>query len=244
MIRVGTSGWVYPHWKTRYYPAGLPSSRWFSHYAREFRTVEINNSFYRLPPPETFAKWREQAPPGFIYAVKGNRFITHIKKLRDPEEPLRRFLGAAEKLGPSLGPVLFQLPPRWRADVERLRTFIRHLPTEPRFVFEFRDPSWAVDAVRGLLAESGMSYCQHDMRDFPCPAWVTGPIVYVRFHGPSDRKYAGDYPSSALRRWADRLAAYAAAGRDVYAYFNNDVEGHALKNARELLAELGRVKVA
>jgi uncharacterized protein YecE (DUF72 family) len=235
VIRVGTSGWVYKHWKDAYYPPKLPAARWFSYYAAEFRTVEINNSFYRLPLPETFRKWRDQAPPGFLYAVKGNRFITHIKKLKDPKEPLRRFLTAARELGPALGPILFQLPPSWRLDLERLRAFIGHLPDDLRFVFEFRDPSWIHDDVRRLLDETGMGYCMHDMKGHPWPDWVTGPLAYVRFHGPSEKKYAGDYPTSTLRRWAERLARI---DRDVYAYFNNDVDGHALKNARELIAAL------
>lgn len=235
---MGTSGWVYKHWKERYYPRGLPAARWFSHYASEFGTVEINNSFYRLPPPETFRKWRDQAPPGFLYAVKGNRFITHVKKLKDPREPLRRFLSAARELGPALGPILFQLPPSWRLDLQRLRTFVGHLPGDLRFVFEFRDPSWIHDDVRRLLDDAGQGYCMHDMRGHPWPEWVTGPLAYVRFHGPSGKKYAGDYPTSSLHRWAKRLSEIAASGRDVYAYFNNDVDGHALKNARELIAAL------
>lgn len=233
MIRVGTSGWVYKDWRTRFYPEGLPPSRWFPHYAAEFRTVEINNSFYRLPPPETFEKWRAQAPPGFVYAVKGNRFITHVKKLKDPRDPLRRFLGAARRLGPALGPILFQLPPNWRLDLERLRGFLRALPDDLRFVFEFRNPTWIHDDVRRLLEDAGQSYCMHDMKGHPWPGWITGPIAYVRFHGPSPKKYAGDYPRAHLERWAERLSRI---DRDVYAYFNNDVEGHAVKNARELLA--------
>ena len=241
MIRVGTSGWVYKHWRETFYPAGLPGPRWFTHYAKEFETVEINNTFYRLPPPETFRKWAGQAPPGFVYAVKGNRFITHIKKLKDPEEPLRRFLDAARELGPALGPILFQLPPTWHLDLDRLRAFIGHLPRDLRFVFEFRHPSWLHDETRRLLDATGMGYCMHDLRDFPCPGWVTGPLAYVRFHGPGKRKYAGNYPPAALRRWARRLAGI---DRDAYAYFNNDAEGHAIRNARDLIALLSKARAA
>lgn len=235
MIRVGTSGWVYRHWRGVFYPAELPTARWFAHYASAFRTVEINNTFYRLPPATTFLKWREQAPPGFTYAVKGSRFITHVRKLDRPEEPLDRFLDGARRLGPALGPILFQLPPAWSLDLPRLRAFLGRLPRDLRFVLEFRNPSWLSDEVRALLAETGTAFCMHDMRGFAWPRWVTAPLVYVRFHGRGDGKYGGSYPSKALREWAERLRKLEAEGREVHAYFNNDAEGHAVRNARELI---------
>ena len=238
---MGTSGWVYPHWRGTFYPEGLPASRWLARYADAFRTVEINNTFYRLPPPETFDKWRAQAPPGFLYAVKANRFITHVKKLKDPEDPLGRFLGAARRLEASLGPILFQLPPNWKRDPERLKAFIDRLPRDLLFAFEFRHPSWIHDDTRRVLDAAGMGYCMHELRDFTCPGWVTGRLAYVRFHGPGQRKYAGNYPRAALRRWAERVAAI---DRDVYAYFNNDAEGHAVRNARDFRAMLPRTRAA
>ena len=241
MIRVGTSGWVYKHWRERFYPAGLAAPRWLSHYAREFNTVEINTSFYRLPPPETFDRWRERAPSGFLYAVKANRFITHIKKLKEPEEPLRRFLGAARRLKDRLGPILFQLPPNWTRDPERLRAFVERLPRDLLFAFEFRHPSWLHLDTRRLLDDAGIGTCMHDLRHFPCPGWVTGRLAYVRFHGPGERAYGGSYPRAALRSWAERLAG---VDRDVYAYFNNDAEGHAIENARELIAMLPTSRAA
>ena len=197
--------------------------------------VEINNSVYRLPPPVTVDQWRERAPSGFVFAVKANRFITHLKKLKEPEEPLRRFLDAARHLKDRLGPILFQLPPTWKRDPERLKAFIGHLPDDLRFAFEFRHPSWIHDDTRRLLDDAGIGYCMHDLRDFPCPGWVTGRLAYIRFHGP------GDYPASALRRWAERLAGI---DRDVYAYFNNDAEGRAIRNARELIAMLPAARAA
>jgi uncharacterized protein YecE (DUF72 family) len=240
VIRVGTSGWGYPHWRETYYPKGLPASRWLAHYARDFASVEINNSFYRLPPAATFRAWREQAPPDFVFAVKASRYLTHFRKLKDPREPLDRFLDAARALGPQLGPILFQLPPHWSLDLDRLAAFVRVLPRDLRFVMEFRDPSWFRDETRELLDRVGVGCCMHDLEGRPWPRWVTGSFAYVRFHGPTERKYAGSYATSALRTWSDRLLDVASGGRDVYAYFNNDMEGHALANARELASLLVR----
>ena len=233
-LHVGTSGWSYPHWRGVLYPEGLPTSRWFERYAREFRTVEINATFYRLPPEATFDQWREQAPHGFVYAVKANRFLTHVKKLRDAEAPLRRFLEAALHLGPALGPILFQLPPAWRPDLDRLRAFVALLPKGPRFVFEFRNPDWMTPALREMLERRGLGCCLHDMKDFTGPRWSTGPLTYLRLHGQSREAPMGSYPARSLRPWAERLAAEAAEGREVWAYFNNDRGGHAVRNARTL----------
>jgi uncharacterized protein YecE (DUF72 family) len=238
-VRIGTSGWIYRHWRGVFYPPKLPVSRWFAFYNEWFDTVEINNTFYRLPSPEAFLGWRKQAPPGFVYAIKASRFLTHMKKLKDPEEPLERILGRARQLGPHLGPVLYQLPPRWGCDVGRLRQFIAALPLDLCHVFEFRDPSWYNAEVRALLTETGMSFCIHDLRGFPCPEWVTGPVVYLRFQGPTQVAYAGRYEFGHLRRWAERIRELRASGRAVYAYFNNDDRGHALTNARELQSLLG-----
>ena len=244
--RIGTSGWIYKHWRGVFYPPALPVSRWFSYYSQFLDSVEINNSFYRLPSEEAFAEWRRQAPRGFVYAVKASRFLTHMKKLKDPEQPLANVLGRARGLGAHLGPVLYQLPPRWGCNVERLREFIAHLPRDLTHVFEFRDPSWCNEEVRKLLTESQMSFCLHDMRGFSGPDWVTGPAVYIRFHGPTEAKYAGRYHRAHLQDWAGRIDAYRRSGRAVYAYFNNDGGGHAITNARQLkeLLGLGRERSA
>ncbi len=233
-LRVGTSGWIYKHWRGVFYPERLPAREWFAFYARSFDTVEINNSFYRLPSPDAFAAWRRQAPPGFVYAVKASRYLTHMKKLKDPAPGLRLILGRARALGPHLGPILYQLPPRWRCDLDRLRQFLAALPGDLHHVFEFRDPSWYNDTVRSLLTQAGASFCIHDMRGSESPAWVTGPLAYLRFHGPTELKYAGCYTPDDLRRSADRIAGMQQAGRDVFAYFNNDDRGHAITNARQL----------
>lgn len=238
---IGTSGWVYAHWKGIFYPKELPQSRWFEHYARHFTTVEINNTFYRLPKEPTFDRWREQAPEGFIYAVKASRYITHLKHLRECTEPVGRFLGRARRLGDHLGPVLYQLPPHWGADPERLEAFARLLPQDLVHVFEFRNRHWFIDLVRQVLERYGLSFCIFSLPGAQCPLWVTGQAVYIRFHG-SDWAYGGRYSREELSPWAQRIQGFLTQGHDVYAYFNNDAFGYALENARELkdMIEEGR----
>ncbi len=182
-IRIGCSGWNYKHWRERFYPKGLPARRWFEFYAEHFDTVEINNSFYRLPPPETFDKWREQAPPGFCYAVKANRYITQAKKLRDPEEPLDRMMTAARHLQDRLGPILYQLPPSLGLNLERLEQFLAFLPRDVVSIFEFRNRSWYIPQTHELLERYGASFCTHDMPGSASERIAVGRAAYVRFHG-------------------------------------------------------------
>jgi len=233
MIHIGCSGWNYRHWRGRFYPAELPVKRWFAHYATVFDTVEINNSFYRLPTAETFAAWRDQAPEGFRYAVKAGRFLTHQKKLKDAAEPLARFLDRARHLDDRLGPILYQLPPRWQFDRDRLLNFLDLLPRDLQHVFEFREPSWMTDEVLALLDERSISFCTHDIADLAVPRRATGPIVYVRFHGPSGRYY-GRYDETVLEGCWRRMESEAARGRDIYAYFNNDIDDTAITDALTL----------
>ncbi|HLW65001.1 MAG TPA: DUF72 domain-containing protein [Gemmataceae bacterium] len=240
-VRIGTSGWVYKHWRNVFYPPKLAANRWFEHYFCHFDTVEINCTFYGLPAASTFARWAEQAPSGFVYAVKANKILTHLKRLHEPREVLETMLDRARELGQHLGPILYQLPPHWGCDIERLRQFISVLPVGLEHVFEFRDPSWLNNDVKALLADTGMNFCIHDLAGFPCPLCVTGPIAYVRFHGPMKAKHVGRYTPQQLREWAARIAGFQRAGHAVYAYFNNDAEGHAVINAREL-QHLLRVK--
>jgi uncharacterized protein YecE (DUF72 family) len=228
--RIGCSGWEYKHWRGDLYPAELPRTKWFEHYAARFDTVEINNSFYRLPEQETFARWGERAPRGFLYAVKGSRYLTHMKKLKDPEEPVQRLFDRMRVLGRHLGPVLYQLPPNFRRDRERLAYFLRILPKDVRQVIEFRDPSWYTDEVSALLEKHRVARCLHDMKGSATGRERVGPFVYVRFHGAGGT-YTGDYPDDRLARWAEWLAEQRRAGIDVYAYFNNDVGGYAPRNA-------------
>jgi uncharacterized protein YecE (DUF72 family) len=231
--RVGCSGWEYKHWRGDFYPADLPKSRWFEHYARTFDTVEINNTFYRLPEPSTFEAWRARAPKGFLFAIKASRFLTHMKKLKDPEEPIERLFSRLTALRPHLGPVLYQLPPGWKLNVDRFRYFLEALPSGTRHVVEFRDPSWYDPAVCDLLERHGVALCLHDMPGSAPARTRVGPFVYVRFHGATS-KYGGAYPPDRLRRWADWLNGQRAGGCDVYAYFNNDVGGHAPRDAMTL----------
>jgi uncharacterized protein YecE (DUF72 family) len=234
-IRIGCSGWNYRHWRERFYPRDLPVRRWFAFYAEHFDTVEINNSFYRLPSAETFDKWRDQAPPGFRYAVKANRFLTQAKKLKDCEEPLERMMAPVRRLGPTLGPILFQLPPRFRINLERLESFLQLLPKDVANVFEFRDKSWLVPETLDLLHRYGASFCVHDMAGSATERRAVGPVAYVRFHGGVG-KYWGRYPDEALLGWTDWIVGQARQGRPVWCYFNNDIDAHAIEDAQTLKA--------
>jgi uncharacterized protein YecE (DUF72 family) len=232
-IRIGTSGWYYDHWKETFYPPGLPKSRWLEYYAGHFNTVEINNTFYHLPKEKTLQRWCEIAPQGFLYAVKASRYITHIKKLSDVAESLDFFCERVGLLEDALGPVLYQLPPSLHKDLGRLETFLRLLPRKPPAIFEFRHQSWYEDDTFELLNKRGVGFCIHDLSGNESPRVVTGDIVYVRFHGTTGR-YAGDYPESQLQDWARWLKDQAQRARALYAYFNNDIRGHAVKNAKQL----------
>lgn len=238
-LRIGTSGWSYDHWQGVFYPEGLPADRWFGHYAEHFDTVEINNTFYQLPEERIFESWRQQAPAGFLYAVKANRYLTHMKKLNEPEEPLERFLSRARLLGHKLGPILYQLPPNWHRDVDRLGRFIDLLPADLTHVFEFRDETWFSDETFDLLRKQGMGFCIFDGLKLVCPRQVTGPTVYLRFHGTS-AEYGGKYTREMLAKWAEQIRGWYAEGRDVYAYFNNDPHGYAVENAQALRELVGR----
>jgi uncharacterized protein YecE (DUF72 family) len=242
-VRIGTSGWIYRHWRGTFYPRDLAVTNWFAFYSRIFDTVEVNNTFYRLPEATVFQEWARQAPPGFLYALKASRFLTHMKKLQDPEASLKNILGRARQLGPHLGPVLYQLPPHWHCNPDRLATFLAALPRDLTHVVEFRDPSWYTEEVRGLLQEHGVGFCIHDMKGQVCPRWATGPLVYLRFHGPTQVAYAGRYGTDPLREWAGTIREYLDAGRDVFVYFNNDDRAFAVADARELRQLLSREHV-
>ncbi|HEU5251102.1 MAG TPA: DUF72 domain-containing protein, partial [Thermoanaerobaculia bacterium] len=229
-LRVGCSGWLYRHWRGNFYPPDLPQKLWFDHYASVFDTVEVNNTFYRLPEATTFDAWKARAPAGFLFSVKASRFLTHMKKLKEPEEPLSRFFERAGHLGRKLGPVLYQLPPRWERDLERLERFLSALPRRRLHAVEFRDASWYEEETYRLLEKAGVALCLHDMRGSESPTRLVGPFVYVRFHG-SGPKYGGRYPERAITDWGARLAHEVRHGRDVYAYFNNDRGGHAPRDA-------------
>ena len=235
-VRIGTSGWHYKHWVGQFYPDKLPAKEMFAFYARHFDTVEINNSFYRLPLPKTFDSWRDNSPRNFLFAVKANRFITHMKKLKDPQSSSEKFFAGVERLETSLGPILFQLPPHWGLDLQRLANFLDQLPKEHRYVFEFRDESWLVNDALDVLRKYNAAFCIHDLARMQTPLEITADFTYLRFHGPGEAKYCGSYSAASLRRWADRINDWKANGIDVYAYFNNDVGGHANSNGLQLKA--------
>jgi uncharacterized protein YecE (DUF72 family) len=236
-IHVGCSGWVYKHWRGIFYPEGLPQKRWFERYAEEFDTVEINASFYRLPLASTFEGWREKAPPGFHYALKVNRFITHRKKLLDCEAEVDRFIASARPLGPKLGPLLYQLPPNLQKNPERLDTFLARLPRDLKQVVEFRHKSWYDQEVLNILDQHGVGVVAHDMKGLVSPRWASGDIAYVRFHG-AHGKYWGRYSKKALTEWAEWCIGQARQGGSVWCYFNNDIHGHAIEDARTLKSML------
>ncbi len=232
-IRIGTSGWHYDHWIGPFYPEGLPKDQWLEYYARHFDTVEINNTFYHLPREQTVVNWGDRVPANFVYAVKASRYITHVKKLNDPEESVGRFFELAELLKRRLGPMLYQLPPSLHKDLERLDAFIKVLPKRDLAVFEFRHRSWYEQDTFDLLNRHGVALCVHDMAEAAPPRVVTGRMVYIRFHGTSGR-YADSYPDPMLREWADWMKDQARNVRAIYAYFNNDISGHAIHNAATL----------
>jgi len=232
-IRIGTSGWHYAHWEGPYYPDKLPKSKWFQHYAKDFDTVEINNTFYQLPKQQTFELWHSQAPKNFLYTVKANRYITHIKRLKDPKEPLERFFERALLLKQNLGPILYQLPPNFHKDLDRLKAFLRALPKDRTAVFEFRHQSWFSQDTYKLLQQFNAAFCIHDMPGMKAPRVVTTDVIYIRFHGPTG-KYAGNYSKTALKNWAQWLKENIKNASAVYIYFNNDVDANAVFNAKTL----------
>ncbi len=234
-IRVGTSGWHYEHWRGNFYPEDMRASGMLDFYAQRFATVEINNSFYHLPSVETFRGWKEQTPAGFTFAVKANRYITHMKKLKDPAASIARFFAAVETLEEKLGPILFQLPPHWHRDAERLEEFLRALPREHRRAFEFRDPTWFHEEVWSLLRQHKAAWCVYDLAEAQSPERLTCDFSYLRLHGPAPQKYSGRYTRAQLRRWLDKCRQWLEEGAtQVYIYFDNDQSGYAAQNAAEL----------
>lgn len=235
-IWVGTSGWHYKDWRGRFYPEGLASGRWLGFYSQEFHTAEINNSFYRLPKPQTWANWRDTVPHGFLFSVKAHRLITHQKKLKDGSGYLDNFLEHAGLLADRLGPVLFQLPGTWHANPERFAGFVERLPrTGARYVFEFRHESWLTREILDILRSRSIGFCCYDMPGIDWPVLATADFAYMRFHGAGQVKYAGRYHKNTLKRWARVLRNLARDVEELFVYFNNDYQAHAVENARTLL---------
>ena len=239
-IRIGTSGWHYKHWHGPFYPVDLPASRMLAFYLDHFDTVEINNSFYRLPLASTFENWKRQTPPDFCFAVKASRYLTHMKKLKDPQPGLQRFLPVATLLGDKLGPILFQLPPRWSCNASRLDQFLQALPRQHRYSFEFRDASWHCQEIYKLLARYNAAFCMYELAGFKSPTRLTADFTYVRLHGPAKKAYQGSYDSAALNVWSDRIWKWQSELKAVYVYFDNDQSGYAVQNALQLKTLVSR----
>lgn len=229
---IGTSGWLYKHWRGTFYPKRLSQKDEFYFYCLFFNTVELNNPFYRLPGRETFESWRKNSKHDFLYVVKASRFITHMKKLKDTKEALDVFLHNCDGLEDKLGPILFQLPPKWQLNIERFEEFLQQLPKGYRFAFEFRNPTWYTPEVYKLLKKYKCAFCIYQLAGHLSPIEVTTDWVYLRLHGPTKNKYQGSYEFKALQSWAERSRVWQKSGKDVYIYFDNDDSGYAAFNAQ------------
>ncbi|MBV9986543.1 MAG: DUF72 domain-containing protein [Chitinophagaceae bacterium] len=238
-VHIGTSGWHYKHWRGNFYPADIKDADRFGFYTAKFQTVELNNSFYHLPTAATFSQWRLSTPPGFLFAVKGSRFFTHMKKLNLDKEAIRPFFSNVSKLKEKLGPILFQLPPNWKLNLERLEAFLKLLPKRYRYTIEFRNHSWYIPAVYELLERHNIAFCIYDLAGHQSPLEVTADFIYIRLHGPGN-KYQGSYSDAALEQWAAFCKQWRKKGKGIYVYFDNDQEGYAAFNALRLQQLLGR----
>ncbi|HEY3875649.1 MAG TPA: DUF72 domain-containing protein [Candidatus Kapabacteria bacterium] len=236
-IHIGTSGWQYRHWSGKFYPEKTSPAKMFEQYIKHFDTVELNNSFYHLPPHERFEGWKKKSPPRFRFAVKGSKFITHNKKLHEAEEPLELFIENAKGLGRKLGPILFQTPPSWKINLERLESFLKLLPKRLRFTFEFRNPTWMTEEVFEMLKQYNAAFCIYELDRFEAPHIVTADTIYIRLHGP-DGKYRGSYSNNQLRNWAEEIKEWSNTAKHIYVYFDNDQEANAPKNALTLKSML------
>jgi uncharacterized protein YecE (DUF72 family) len=236
-VLIGTSGWQYAHWRGRLYPRGLPTRRWLEHYAERFATVEVNATFYRLPRPATVEDWARRTPPDFVVVAKASRYLTHIRRLREPAEPVRRLMGVLEPLGERLGAVLLQLPPDMRRNLDALDDALRRFPGGVRVAVEPRHPSWFDDATRSLLERRGAALCMADRPGWRPPAWRTAAWGYLRLHeGRAAPRPC--YGRGALSSWAARLAERFTPDEDVFVFMNNDTEGCAVRDARVLAGRL------
>jgi uncharacterized protein YecE (DUF72 family) len=236
---IGTSGWHYNHWRGIFYPENLPTKDWLNYYSRQFTTVEINNSFYRLPQETTFSNWRESVSLDFSFSVKTSRFITHIKRLKDSQEPMNTFILRASHLKNKLGPILYQLPSNFHRDDARLESFFEILDHKHQHVVEFRHVSWMDEEIYGLLRKYNVAFCIFDMPGFTSPLTITADFAYLRFHGRSNL-YSSLYSDNELADWANKIRSFSSNLNQVFVYFNNDSAGFAVENAlklRKLLEE-------
>jgi uncharacterized protein YecE (DUF72 family) len=242
-VHIGTSGWHYKHWKGPFYPEKLPASQMLAFYAARFDTVELNNTFYRLPPETGVDNWRDSVPEGFLYAAKGSRFITHMKKLKDPETAIAKYFERVDRLGRKLGPIVFQTPPWWEANLERLETFLDALPHGHRYAFELRHPTWHTPDVYRILRRRNAAFCIFEIAGHRSPFELTADYTYVRLHGPGPA-YQGSYSGETLRDWSNRIRAWEHELRAAYVYFDNDQAAYAVENALELKRMVSRRRAA
>lgn len=232
-VKIGTSGWNYDHWRGSFYPENLPRKDWLKFYSSKFNTVEINNSFYQLPSEKNILEWRKTVPLNFVFSIKASRYITHMKKLKDPEDALFTFINRIKILKNKSGPILFQLPPNWKFNKARITSFLNLLPEHFRYTMEFRNESWWNDDCFELLQKYRVAFCIYELAGKLTPKTITADFIYIRLHGPGDA-YQGQYDSKTLSGWAGALHSWKDQGKTVYCYFDNDEKGYAAKDALSL----------
>ncbi len=237
-VHIGTSGWHYKHWRGPFYPEKLPASKMLEYYTQHFDTVELNNTFYRLPLETGLKVWWESTPKGFCFAAKGSRFLTHMKKLKDPIPGIDKYFERVDRLGNKLGPIVFQLPPNWEVDAGRLQAFLEALPPRHRYAFELRNPTWHTPEIFRLLRQHNAAHCIFEIAGFHSSCDITANFTYIRLHGPGNA-YQGSYSPQALQEWARRIRQWQQDLRAVYLYFDNDQAAFAVENARDLKRMLG-----
>ena len=240
-VHIGTSGWSYEGWRGIFYPQGLKSKDYLSYYTGQFATVELNNSFYRLPSENSIQHWVDITPADFVFSCKASSYITHRKKLHEAHKGVEAFFDRLEHFGDKLGPVLFQLPPRWHVNVERLEGFFKLLPRKYHYAFEFRDTTWLCQDVYDVLKENNAILCFYDFKGYTSPEMVTSDWVYIRLHGPLTDAYQGSYDGQTLAEYAQKIKGWEAEGKTVFCYFDNDQKACAPKNAKELAVCLERL---
>ncbi len=232
-IHIGTSGWSYKHWRGNFYPENISEKDYLKYYSGNFCTVEINTSFYRLPQENTIKVWTETVPEDFIFSAKASRYITHMKKLTDPQKTTPLFFERIQGFKDKLGPILFQLPPHFEVNPERLKNFLKILPENYKYAFEFRDSSWFNPLIYEILREHNIAFCIYNLGDYSSPKEITADFVYIRYHGPINLGQ-GMYNEEQITKFSNDIKEYLKSSKEVYCYFNNDDSGFAPKNAEQL----------
>lgn len=240
---IGTSGWSYSGWLGTFYPEKIKSSLILPYYAKNFDSVELNNSFYQIPKEKNVKIWVEITPPHFVFSCKANRYITHIKKLEDTKDTVERLIRAFSNFEEKLGPILFQFPPYWPIDINCLKNFIQNLPRQYLYTFEFRHKSWFCEELYELLNTQQMSLCFYNHKTYKSPEIITSPFVYIRMHGPHETAYEGAYEEPTLLEYADKLIHWQQEGKTIYCYFDNDEKANAPKDAHRLKMLINGIKI-